>query len=104
MVLDRLTVRQTLGTLHRLHLLHRLDELVGVPGITGNQLGVVEPREEPGQTVEHVGTSLYEALQHTVVVAVGCEQLQLSLGGKGTNSLPCWNGLDVLISTVTCKP
>ena len=99
LVLDGLTVRQTAGTLHRLQLLHRLDELGGVPGVAGHRLAVVEPREEPGQTVEHVGDSLYETLQHAVVVAVGREQVQLSLGREGTTSLCCWNCLDFLIST-----
>ena len=59
-----------------------LDELGGVPGVAGHHRGVVEAREEPGQTVQHVGDSLYEALQDTVVVAIGSEHLQLFLRRK----------------------
>ena len=77
-----------------------LDELGGVPGVAGHQpLGVVEPGQEPGQAVETGGDGLYEALQHTVVVAVGLEQLQLFLGGKGTSSLLFWHCFYFLIST-----
>ena len=99
LVLDSLTVRQTLGTLHRLHLLHRLDKHGVGPGVTGHHLGVVESWQEPGQTVEHGCDSPYEALQDTVVVAVGGEQLQLGLRRKGTASPPCWHCFDPLIST-----
>ena len=77
-----LTVRETLGTLHWLHPLHLLDELGGVPGVAGHHRGVVEAREEPGQTVQHGDDTLYEALQDAVVVAVGREELQFCLRGK----------------------
>ena len=99
MVLDSLTVRETLGTLQWFHLLHRLDEPGVVPGVAGQHPGVVEPGQEPGQAAQQGGGSLYEALQDTVVEAVGTEQLQFPLGRKGTTSLVFCNFLDVLIST-----